>query len=91
VDAFATDGLLKKFNLVTLKDDKNFFPPYYAFPIVRDEALKKYPELTSLLKELGSHLTDSVMMELNYQVDEEQKQPKDVAHTFLVQEGLISK
>lgn len=91
VDAFATDGLLKKFNLVTLEDDKNFFPPYYAMPIVRGEALNKYPELNSLLKELGSHLTDSVMMELNYQVDEEQKQPKDVAHTFLVQEGLISK
>lgn len=89
VNAFATDGLLKKFNLATLKDDKNFFPPYYAMPIIRDDVLKKYPELDSVLKELGSHLTDSVMMELNYEVDEEQKQPEDVAHAFLIKEGLI--
>ena len=90
VDAFATDGLLKKFNLVTLKDDKNFFPPYYAMPIVRGGILAKYPELAPVLKELGAHLTDSVMMELNYEVDEEQKQPGDVAHAFLVKEGLIA-
>lgn len=89
VDAYATDGLLKKFNLVTLKDDKNFFPPYYAMPIVRGEVLKKYPEIIQPLKELGTHLTDEVMTELNYEVDELQKQPADVAHSFLVKEGLI--
>ena len=88
-DAFATDGLLKKFGLVALKDDKNFFPPYYAMPVVRSETLEKYPEMAPVLKELGPHLTDSVMMDLNYQVDEEQKQPKDVARDFLVWEGLI--
>lgn len=36
IDAFSTDGLLKKFNLKVLKDNKNFFPPYYATPIVRE-------------------------------------------------------
>jgi Periplasmic glycine betaine/choline-binding (lipo)protein of an ABC-type transport system (osmoprotectant binding protein) len=90
VDAFSTDGLLKKFGLVTLKDDKNFFPPYYAMPIVRGEIAEKYPEIIPVLKELGPHLTDEVMMELNYEVDELQKQPADVAHSFLVKEGLIA-
>ncbi len=49
LDAFSTDGLLKKFDLKLLKDDKQFFPPYYAVPIVRAETLKKYPELKGVL------------------------------------------
>ena len=52
LDAFSTDGLLKKFDLKLLKDDKNFFPPYYAVPIVRAETLKKYPELKGVLTTL---------------------------------------
>ena len=42
-DAFSTDALIKKYNLVSLKDDKNFFPPYYPMPIIRGEIYKKYP------------------------------------------------
>lgn len=91
VDAFSTDGLLKKFNLVTLEDDKHFFPPYYAIPLVRGKTLEKYPELSPLLKELGAHLTNSIMQQLNYEVDEQQKKPSDVAHSFLVKEGLINR
>ncbi len=88
-DAFSTDGLLKKFNLVLLEDDKNFFPPYYAIPIVRDEVLKEHPEIEPILAELGKVLTDEVMIELNYRVDELQEQPQDVAHDFLEEQGLL--
>lgn len=89
VDAFATDGLLKKFELVVLEDDKNFFPPYYAIPIIRSETLEKYPEIEPLMIELGSILTDDIMIELNYNVDELQMNPRDVAHEFLVKQGLL--
>ena len=41
IDAYSTDGLLKKFNLKVLKDDKEFFPPYYAVPLVREEVCKR--------------------------------------------------
>ncbi len=91
IDAFSTDGLLKKFELITLTDDKNFFPPYYAMPIIRQSTLDKYPELEPLMKEVGNALTNKVMMELNYQVDELQEQPRDVARNFLLKQGLISK
>jgi osmoprotectant transport system permease protein len=91
VDAFSTDGLLKKFNLAVLKDDKDYFPPYYAIPLIRDETLKAYPEVEPLLDELGKLLTNETMMNLNYQVDIEQKKPEDVAHQFLLQQGLIEK
>lgn len=89
VDAFSTDGLLKKFDLVTLQDDKNFFPPYYAIPLVRAEVLEKYPEVTPLIEELGNLLTNEIMVELNYKVDELQLEPKVVAREFLIDKGLI--
>ncbi|OCA98094.1 glycine betaine ABC transporter substrate-binding protein [Clostridium beijerinckii] len=89
VDAFSTDGLLKKYDLSVLKDDKNFFPPYYAIPVIRDETLKKYPEIQPLVEKVGDLLNDDVMSELNYEVDELKKDPKDVAVDFLEKNGLI--
>jgi len=81
--------LLKKFKLKTLKDDKNFFPPYYAMPIVRGETLKEYPEIIPLLEQLSTILNDDIMMELNYKVDELQMEPDDVSREFLEKQGLI--
>lgn len=89
IDAFSTDGLLKKFDLVTLEDDENFFPPYYAIPLVRDDIVEEYPEIVPIIEELGSKLTDDIMMELNYKVDELQMEPDVVARDFLVENGLI--
>lgn len=90
VDAFSTDGLLKKFGLTVLEDDQHFFPPYYAVPIIRSDVLEKHPELKDLLAKLGDKLTEKVMIDLNYQVDEQKKDPDTVARTFLTQQGLIS-
>ncbi|WP_297427551.1 glycine betaine ABC transporter substrate-binding protein [Clostridium sp.] len=89
IDAFSTDGLLKKYDLNVLKDDKNFFPPYYAIPIIRAETLKKYPEIKPLVEEVGDLLNDEVMTGLNYEVDELKKDPKDVAIEFLQKNNLI--
>lgn len=89
VDAFSTDGLLKKYGLTVLEDDRQFFPPYYTVPIIRNDTLAEHPELKDLLNDLGTHLTEDVMVDLNYQVDEEGKEPEDVAHDFLVAEDLI--
>ncbi|KOF57234.1 MULTISPECIES: ABC transporter permease/substrate-binding protein [Clostridium] len=87
-DAFSTDGLLKKFDLKTLKDDKNFFPPYYAVPLVKKETLEKYPKLKGVLEKLQDKITDSEMRELNYRVDSGEK-PEKVADDFLRSKGLI--
>lgn len=89
IDAFSTDGLLKKFELVTLEDDKNFFPPYYAMPIMRNEVFVKYPELVPVIDELSSVLTNEIMMELNYKVDELQMEPAKVAEDFLIENNLL--
>ena len=89
IDAFSTDGLLKKFDLKTLEDDKKFFPPYNGIPLIRGEVLKKYPEIQPLIEKLGEVLTNEEMMELNYKVDEEGKQPEEVSKEFLLEKGLI--
>lgn len=89
VDAFSTDGLLKKYDLKVLKDDKQFFPPYYAIPLVRSEVIEKYPEIVPIIEEVGDLLTDDIMSELNYQVDQLRKDPKDVAVEFLKEKGLL--
>jgi osmoprotectant transport system permease protein len=89
VDAFSTDGLLKKFELVTLEDDKHFFPPYYAIPLIRGEILEEYPEIIPVVEELGDILTNDIMIELNYKVDELQMEPEDVAEDFLLEAELI--
>ena len=91
IDAFTTDGLLRKFNLTVLEDDKNFFPPYYAVPLLKQKTLEKYPEVENLMSKLGPYLTDDVMQEMNYQVDEVGKNPEEVAKEFLLANKLIEK
>jgi osmoprotectant transport system permease protein len=87
-DAFSTDGLLKKFGLKTLEDDMNFFPGYYAIPLVRQETLDKYPELEEVLNLLNNAISEDQMIDLNYQVDEG-ADPRVVADQFLKDSGLI--
>ena len=89
IDAYSTDALLSKYDLVVLEDDKNFFLPYHAVPIVNDEILEKYPTLPNILNELSSVLNDEVMRELNYKVDEEKQNAEIVAKEFLKSHNLI--
>ena len=89
VDAFSTDGLLKKFNLKVLEDDKGFFSPYNAVPLVNNKTLENHPELKDVLNSLAGKIDEKTMIDLNYQVDELGKSPEEVAHQFLVDNGLI--
>lgn len=87
-DAFSTDGLLRKFALTVLEDDLNFFPPYYPIPVIRDEVYEKYPELEAVFEKLGPLLTEDAMKDMNYQIDEEQRDEKTVAREFLEANGF---
>ena len=91
IDAFATDGLLKKFGLVVLEDAHGFFPPYYAIPVLSKDMAEKHPEAIPLLEKLGERLTTDVVTQLNYEVDELQRDPREVAVEFLKQEGFMEK
>ncbi len=88
-EVFSTDGKLKKYNLVVLEDDKNFFPPYNLCPIVRQEVLDKYPEIEEIITPLKDVLTEKEMIEMNYRVDVGEIEPIDVAREFLIKVGLL--
>ncbi|MEG4572213.1 glycine betaine ABC transporter substrate-binding protein [Microcoleus sp. N3A4] len=80
-----TDGLIQSLGLVVLKDDKKYFPPYEAVPVVRSQILEKYPELRQVLAELGGKISEEDMRQLNYQVDKKQQEAGQVAREFLQQ------
>jgi len=86
---FATDGRIAAFDLVMLEDDKVFFPPYYAAPVVRSDTLDKHPELEGILNKLADRIDNKTMAQLNYEVDEKGRQASDVAREFLQKNGLI--
>lgn len=90
INAYSTDGLLKKFELVCMEDDKNFFVPYFATPLLRREIYERYPQIVPYLLALGASLNDDIMMELNYKVDELQISPEKVARDYVIEQGLIS-
>ena len=89
INAFSTDALLKKYNMKVLVDDKNFFPSYFATTLIREETLKKYPELEPVLNELQGRISDEEMTKMNYLVESEKKDPKDVAVEFLKGKKLL--
>jgi osmoprotectant transport system permease protein len=79
----STDGLISAMGLVVLDDDKHYFPPYDAVPLLRDAVTKKHPEVREALRELGGKISEDEMRRMNYAVDGEHKDVKDVAREFL--------
>lgn len=89
INAFTTDGMLNVYDLKTLKDDKNFFPSYYCGTIVRQDTLKEHPELEAVLMKMDGILTDEEMAKLNYRVENNKEDEREVARDFLAQKGLL--
>jgi osmoprotectant transport system substrate-binding protein len=89
-EIFTTDGRIKALGLTVLEDDKHFFPAYNVAPVVQTELLEQYPEVKDVLSQITPKLTDEVLIELNRRVDVEGEDPGDVAHDWMVSEGLVS-
>jgi len=83
IAAFTTDGKLQKHNLVTLKDDKEFYPPYYAAPVIRETILIAHPEIQQVLGPVLGFITEEKMTDLNYRVDVEGRSPAEAVRQFL--------
>ena len=89
INAFSTDSRIRQMNLRVLKDDKQFFPAYQAGIVIRNESLQKYPELKGLFKRLENTISDSTMLQLNYEVEIEKKSSNEVAANFLKQHKFL--
>jgi osmoprotectant transport system substrate-binding protein len=83
VAANATDGLLSVLDVKVLKDDRGYFPPYEAAPVVRAGALAAFPGLREALHELAGAISTETMQRLNYQVDGKHRGAAEVAQEFL--------
>lgn len=91
INSYTTDGQLQMYNLRVLEDDKGYFPPYHALPLVRTEVLEQYPELEEVLLQLAGKIDEPTMQMMNAKVDNEGMMVETVAKEFLQEAGFISK
>jgi osmoprotectant transport system substrate-binding protein len=85
----ATDGLIPVLDLFVLEDDRHYFPPYEAVAVIRQQALQEHPEIAQAMAELRDKISDQEMRQLNYALDGQHRDAKDVAHDFLRSKGLV--
>lgn len=88
-NAFTTDAQLSVADVKLLEDDQHIFATYYGGTVVRQDTLKKFPELEATLEKLTGQISDDEMRTMNYAVEVEQKNEADVAKDFLTSKGLL--
>ncbi len=84
----ATDGLIPALDLFVLADDRHYFPPYEAVPVVRQDLLQKYPEVKLALDALANQISDAEMRQMNYAVDGQHRDTQEVVREFLRRKHL---
>jgi len=83
-----TDGLIPALNLFVLEDDRHYFPPYEAVPVIRQQVLMKHPAVLDAVSGLAGKINDQEMRELNYAVDGHHRDVKEVVAEFRRKKGL---
>ncbi len=89
VDGYSTDGLLAKFDLVTLVDDRHFFPPYEAAAVVSARLVRTMPSAIAILTLLSDRLSETRMRALNRRVEVNGEGIHEVAAAALANLGLV--
>ena len=84
----STDGLISALGLTVLEDDRHYFPPYEAVPILRAATARRHPEVLEALEELAGKISAEDMQRMNYAVDGQHRDASDVAREFLKSHGL---
>ena len=82
IAANSTDGPIQALGLVALEDDKHYFPPYQAVPLVREEALRRWPQIQIALDALTGKISAEDMRAMNEAVDGQHRDPADVVREF---------
>jgi osmoprotectant transport system substrate-binding protein len=88
IAANSTDGPIRAFGLVALQDDRHYFPPYDAVPLVRDDALRRWPQIAVALHALAGRITADDMRTMNEAVDGQHRDPVEVVREFRLKNGL---
>jgi len=88
IAANSTDGPIQTFNLVALQDDRHYFPPYQAVPLLRTESLRRWPQIAQALHALAGKITADDMRNMNEAVDGQHRDPKEVVREFRARHSL---
>ena len=88
IAANSTDGPIQALRLTALEDDKHYFPPYQAVPLVREEALARWPEMRLALSTLAGRISADDMRMMNEAVDGQHRDPAEVVREFRTKIGL---
>jgi len=87
--AYSTDPRIVSYDLKLLEDDKNFFPPYDAVPMIRKEVLDENPEIEDAIEPLFGAFDEEAIAELSGKVDNDGEEIEDVAKEYLEDQGLL--
>ncbi len=85
----ATDGLIQALDLFVLADDKHYFPPYEAVPVIRQQTVQQHPDVARALDHLEDKISDEEMQKMNYAVDGQHRDTQQVVREFLKQKHLV--
>lgn len=88
IAANSTDGPIQALHLVALQDDRHYFPPYQAVPLVRDDSLQRWPQIRTALQALAGKITADDMRAMNEAVDGRHQDPSDVVREFRARNNL---
>jgi osmoprotectant transport system substrate-binding protein len=84
----STDGAIKALDFVALEDDRHYFPPYEAVPLVREESLRRWPQIGVAMERLAGKVSAEEMRAMNLAVDSEHRDVGDVVREFRAKKGL---
>ena len=84
----STDGPIQAFGFTALEDDRHYFPPYQAVPLVREESLQRWPQMRSAFLDLAGKINATEMQAMNEAVDGQHRDPADVVREFRLKKGL---
>jgi osmoprotectant transport system substrate-binding protein len=88
IAANSTDGPIQAFGLVALDDDRHYFPPYQAVPLVRNDALKRWPQIQTALDALAGKITADDIRSMNEAIDGQHRDPAEVVRDFRKRKAL---
>jgi osmoprotectant transport system substrate-binding protein len=84
----STDGAIQALDFVALQDDRHYFPPYEAVPLVREDSLQRWPQIAVALNRLAGKITADDMRAMNLAVDAQHRNPAQVVRDFRTHHNL---
>ena len=84
----STDGAIRALDFVALDDDRNYFPPYEAVPLVREDSLRRWPQIGVALERLAGKISADEMRAMNLAVDGKHRDVAEVVREFRASKGL---